>query len=1330
MDGMKSTTIDEDISAHDTFPIVAIGASAGGLAALEKVFGGLAENLGATYVVLQHLSPDFKSHMTELLGRVTRLPVTQATDRTELLPDHVYVIPPKKEMIFSGGKLLLTDKDPRNAPSLPIDTFLRSLAQEAGERSVAVILSGTGSDGARGVREVKGAGGCVIVQDPGDAEFDGMPEGAVATGAVDFVVPADQVPAELARLLPMLQKRQRPESASPSIDAGMQRILDILAERHDVDFSCYKPTTLVRRIRRRMELSGAQDVERYASLLAVDASETKRLHHDLLIGVTEFFRDPEAYERLAAAVKSTLFTEANQEVRVWVAGCATGEEVYSIAMLLDETRLAAHWPGRIRLFATDIHHDALKTASTGIYPADAVKSISPERRERYFIPEGATMRVTESLREMVIFATHNLVTDAPFTQLDMICCRNVLIYFQPATQARVLSLFHFGLRTGGLLFLGPSETLGKLESEFEPVSSDAKIFTKRRDLRLTSHPSIGKLNIGSRRREPLSAIVRDQAGSDAYEALLERFMPTAFLLDSSFQLLHCFGGAERFLAFKGGRMSTGLPGLLEGRMKNAVLGLLERFEQDFAGSHAVNIRNDGLENGDDYRITVSPVPSKRSSATNVLVEIHSLAEPAQDEDRAPSQTAARGIVAAEYVESLERDLEHARGRLQTTVEELEAANEELQAANEELVASNEELQSTNEELRSVNEELNSVNIDHQNKIAELTEVTDDLENLLHTINVGVLFLDEHLCIRRANNRIGELLHILPRDIGRSFEHFKNNLDAPDIFETVQDVLRTGKRAEHDIQTPAGRVLLLNVLPYSSQSAARGIVLTLVDITSLKTAEAEARRLSAIVRSARDAIISASLDGRIVSWNAGAERLYGYRESEAIGRHIRLIIPEDRQSEADFIQEETEKGNAIPPFETIRVSKSGARLHVLLSVAPIQSETGDVTGASMIAIDITERKLAEERAEIAVEQRDRFLALLSHELRNPLMALSSANELLIRSEVSDDGARRAQQVISRQITQMSRLLEDTLDASRMRHDKVELHRKLIDLRAPLEAVMDVTKPRAAGESIELEFDMPDEPVHVKADSTRLQQVVVNLTQNAINHSSPGQTVRVQLSAEHLQAVLRVIDEGAGIPPEALPRLFEPFFQASRCSKDGMGLGLSLARSIVRAHGGDISARSEGIGKGAVFEVRLPLVDEMAETATDLPMVSRRENAADQTTVLLVDDDESSRESVGILLRNSGYEVLEAQDGMEGLRLVEQAMPSVAVLDVGLPDISGLEVARRIRQKYGPKQIRLIALTGFGRQADREAAIEAGCDMHLVKPIDFSTLERVIAYQASR
>jgi two-component system CheB/CheR fusion protein len=1314
-------------SAVAMTPVVAIGTSAGGLAALERLFNGIEPNAGVAYVVLQHLAPDFDSHMTELLGRVTSMPVIRASDRMTLEPDSVFVMQPNTEMIMARGRLLLTDKDPRNAPSLPIDTFMRSMARDIGPSSVAIILSGTGSDGARGIREVKAAGGYVIVQSPEEAEFDGMPSNAVATGVADAVMPVDRMADSLRKVLRQLPRESEPhfDDENPLEERGFRRILRELADQRNIDFSVYRRPSLTRRIRRRMELRGVDDSEEYARVLASDPAEAKRLLHDLLIGVTEFFRDPAAFETLKKVVRDSL-SEVRDEFRVWVAGCATGEEVYSLAMLLDEARRDGGWNGRIRIFATDIHKEALRTAGEGVYSRGSLNGVSEARLEKYFVASASGFKVSDALREMVIFAEHDVVVDAPFTQLDLVCCRNVLIYLQPATQARILALFHFGLRTGGLMFLGPSETVGKLEEEFDTVDAVSKVFRKRRDLRLSATTRLGRFDPQVRRREPAAPITGSSRFElELLETLVERSAPPSFLLDESMRLIHCFAGAERYFTLKPGKVSTDPLALLDGRLRTVVASLLDRLKADPTRSHAVELPGDPDESGSEsLKVVISQLKLRRAGSSPILVEllpVKAFASPA---------VAGREseIFATDYLTSLEHDLELARVQLQTTVEELEAANEELQATNEELVASNEELQSTNEELRSVNDELNAVNEEHQNKITELVEVTEDLQNLLHTINVGVLFIDQEVCVRRVNVRIGQLLHVLPQDVGRKFSQL-NNVTVAEIVPIVEDVLSNRTPAEQEIVTNDERTLLLNVVPYESERQQQlGVVLTLVDLTSLRRAELEAGRLSEIVRSARDAIISKDLDGNILTWNAGAERLYGYSAEQAIGRPISIIVPEERRTEIGRILSYVAQGVEVEPFETVRITREGNLKHVLLSVAPLHSGQGKVRGASIIALDISDRKRAEERAALAIEQRDRFLAVLSHELRNPLMAMASANEILLRSDDSEAAAKRAKEIISRQVMQMSRLLEDTLDASRMRHDKIELQRKLIDLRDVVEVAMDAVRERANRNGVRIEMTLPDEPVNVKGDSTRLQQVITNLGQNAVNHSKQDQIVTLWLAVESDTAVIKVRDEGIGVAPSALPQLFEPFFQERRSRHGGLGLGLSLARAVTLAHRGEILARSDGIGKGAEFEVRLPIA-ENGDTQVDLPRLSQT-GSDSVCSVVLIDDDEASRANIAYLMRHAGYDVHEAGNGEQGLELIASVMPSVAVVDIGLPDMSGLDVAKQIRKQHGSKQIRLLALTGFGQQTDREAAIEAGFDMHLVKPIDFATLEKVVAYQASR
>jgi len=714
---------------------VGIGASAGGLEALEQLFAAMPEDSGMAFVVLQHLSPDFESRMVELLGRRTRIPIEQVTDGVAVEPNHIYLIPPRKDMILAGGHLLLTDKDPTRGLTLPIDHFLRSLAQDAGRNAIAVILSGTGSDGSRGIKEVHEAGGLVISQDPRTARFDGMPRSAIDTGVVELELAPAAIPEALMRYRAgaLGDGSAYPSSEPPVVSTPIGQILELLRVQYGIDFAHYKQNTVLRRIERRLAMARL-DVETYALKLAEDRAELNALYFDLLIGVTRFFRDPEAFAHLESEVIPSI-VEGNHEIRVWMAGCATGEEVYSFAILLHEAILARGRRPMAKIFATDVHPESLEIASAGVYDAESVRDVSAARRERYFSAAGdEKLRISKELRELVVFARHNVINDAPFTRLDLVSCRNLLIYLQPQAQKKALSLFHFGLKTGGFLFLGPSETPGELSDEFEPLEGRWKIYRKRRDIRLPTDIRLPSLVPGmSRPSRPSTASRRPADGVllSAYDQLMARHVPPAFLVDRQNELLHSFGGAESLLRVQGGRVTTNLLDLVPDGMRAPLAGALQQ-----ADKQKRSVRYTGIdvmlgEQAANFELTVEPLPDARLDTTNFLIELKRTTE-------TPRPVAVDevdvGQASRDYVESLEGELSFTRENLQATIEELETSNEELQATNEELVAANEELQSTNEELHSVNEELHTVNVEHQRKIDQLTEITDDLNNLLMTLD--------------------------------------------------------------------------------------------------------------------------------------------------------------------------------------------------------------------------------------------------------------------------------------------------------------------------------------------------------------------------------------------------------------------------------------------------------------------------------------------------------------------------------------------------------------------------------------------------------------------
>ena len=1309
------------------FRIVGVGASAGGLEPLERFFAAVPHPCGMAFVVLQHLSPDFESRMDELLGRQTTLPIHRVTDGMEVKPDAVYLIPPRKEMIISGGKLLLNDKEDVRAFSLPIDHFFRALAHDVGRRAVGIILSGAGSDGSRGIREIHEAGGLVLCQTPDSARFQSMPLSAQQSNVVDLFLKPEDMPSALLRYANDPQRRSEPPNEKPTPrSAAMEDVLQLLRADHGIDFAHYKPSTVTRRIERRLALTNQLDLASYARLLAASKDELNALYRDLLIGVTRFFRDPEAFERLQSKVIPAILERVpvDQEIRVWCAACATGEEVYSLAILFHEALEAAHRSLNLRIFATDVHRASIDIASAGVYGDEALTEVTPARRDRYFVKDGDRHRVGKELRQFVVFAQHNVINDAPFTRIDLISCRNLLIYFQPVVQKKVLSLFHFGLKTGGTLLLGPSETPGEIADEFDTLDGHWRMYVKRRDARLPDIRLPLSVPQPASAPRPLLSGGRSWPGPQLfglYDQLLERAMPPSLLVDEHYQLVHTFGGAESLLRIKGGRASTNVLELVGENLKTALLGALQHAHKERTTVKLAGIPVQTKSGTEEYRLTVEPF-GESLGATHFLV---------QYENKGPTALSLANEVAVEvpsasrdYVLALESELRFTKESLQATIEELETANEELQATNEELVASNEELQSTNEELHSVNEELYTVNVEHQRKITQLAETTDDLDNLLHSIDVGVLFLDDQLCIRKYTSQMATVFRLLPQDVGRRFDSFAPTIQHDSLERDVSAVLERGQPIVREVSSREGVHYLLRILPYRSSGPKRGVVLTLIDVSTLKRTEVSVRRLSSIVEQSTDAITAADASGRIVSWNRGAEQLYGFSNEEAIGRDLAFLIPAEQRGEWATMLRKVQLGDAVAPYEATVLRKDGATVDVQLSLSALRDDQGGFFGTSSIARDMTQRKRDEMAIKRSLKMREQFMAMLSHELRNPLSALLHASTVLRAKQSVGGSEQHALEAIERQCKHMARLLDDLLDVSRMRQDGIELRREVLDLRTTLDAALERLRPLAQRAGVQLEIELPPEPVMVFGDPDRLQQIEANLLGNAIKYTPRGKRARLTLLSEQGRAILRVRDEGIGVPRDMLEKIFEPFVRAVEddghdgvLQNGGMGLGLAIVRSFVDAHGGSVVADSEGPGRGSEFVVSLPLTNRRSQAAEEGAAVTAQR-------LVLVEDQDDNRVLLQAILEGAGYDVVTASDGESGVDVIERHRPGIALVDIGLPLLDGYEVARRIRKAFGPHDIFLVALTGYGQQQDREAVIDAGFDQHLVKPIDAKVLVEIL------
>ena len=1117
-------------------------------------------------------------------------------------------------------------------------------------------------------------------------------------------------------------------------EESIDRLFAALREAYGIDFSYYKPNTVARRVERRLQLYGCVDLNDYVCQALADTEELNALYRDLLIGVTEFFRDGEAFDQLRDTILPQLLDREaeTEELRIWVAGCATGEEAYSVAILVHEAFMERSRPLNVKIFATDVHRSSLEHASIGVYSLESLARVSSERLQRYFVRHGTGYQVTKELRQFVVFAPHNVVKDAPFTKLHLISCRNLLIYLQPEAQQRAISLFHFALRTGGYLFLGPSESPGQLSDEFESINRHWKFYRKRRDIRLPStlrpplSAGLDRLRSVSSLPNPGSRGIPEIHLLRAYDALLEQYVPPSLLVDEQRRLVHTFAGAGHLLKTPDGRPSEDILDYVDRDLKLALAGALQRAANERKTVVYGNVQSCAFSDTQRGRLSVRPIQVQNTGEVYFLVSI----EPEQTFVRAPATISEVDYDAAsqDRLHDVEEELRYTKENLQATIEEMETTNEELQATNEELVASNEELQSTNEELHSVNEELYTVNAEHQRKITELTELTDDMDNLLRATDIGTVFLDRNLNIRKFTPSISRAFRIMDQDVGRPLDTFSHNIQLDSLLDDVKRVLQTAEPFEQQVQDRQGHWFLLRVLPYHARDGVGGAVLTLIDINQLKKSEEQLRRMSKVFRDGADPIIIEDLQGSIVDCNPEAVYSYGWNREELLGKNISILVPESEVENSTSRRQSLLRGHtSLRNVETVRKTRSGATHPVILTLSLLTDECGKPSGIATIAKDITRRKAAEEKARLAVRRRDEFLAMLSHELRNPLGAVSHAARILTHQDNSAGSIKEAADVILRQSQQMARLLDDLLDVCVVR-GKIAIHRQVLDLTQLAPNVVEGVESDLRHRGHELELDISPTPVCVEGDLTRLLQVQQNLLTNAARYTPPGGHIRLSIHAEREMAVIRVEDDGQGIPPELLDSVFELFVQGDKPldrTDGGMGVGLSLVRTLVELHGGEVTVEIAGQDLGSLFTVRLPLSDQTptgsAEPA-DEPSPATTDAGNTTTRVLIVEDNEDSRRMLEELLRLDGYDVAVAADGQAGFDKLAAGGIDVALIDIGLPLLDGFELARKVRSELPEFSTKLVALTGYGREADHREVLAAGFDEHLVKPVAPATLAR--------
>jgi len=1329
--------------ADNDFPVVGLGASAGGLEAFTKLFTALPADSGMAFILIQHLDPTHESMMVALLGSHTSMKVLQATDGMRIERDHVYVIPPRVYLSIRNGSLHLSIPRERHGARMPLDFFLCSLAEQYGERAVCAILSGTGADGSLGLKAVKEKGGLVIVQDPDGAAFDGMPRSAIRTGVVDLILPVDKIPGALKKFAKGTAfKRKRSDvEPSPSAQANLNEIIDLLRARTSHNFALYKPGTLLRRMQRRMAIAGIPDSDRYMAALREDPGEVERLAKDLLIHVTSFFRDAGAFESLAKTIIPDLVRDGapGQPLRIWIPACSTGEETYSLVMLMIEEIAAAKRNIKLQVFASDVEEEAVFFARNGWYPASIEADVSPARLARFFDKDDNGYRVKPQLREAVIFTVQDILADAPFSRIDLVSCRNLLIYLRPEVQEKVLSLFHFALRPGGILFLGASEKVGSSRVYFESVSESQPIY------RHLGHSRPGQVDfpIGggdgirarpSQAERPLASR-RTSLGDLSQKLLLETYAPASVLINGKCEGLYYFGPVDNYLKLPAGDANGDILAMaregLRHKLRTAILQ---------AGREHARILVTGAQvrrEGRSIAVSIDVRPVESDAGEMHLVSFI-------DEPGPASRPGAVTETEASQLAQIERELDATREDLQGAIRDLELSNEEQKAINEEAMSVNEEFQSTNEELetskeelQSLNEELTALNSQLHETVEQQRITATDLQNVLNSARVATIFLDSKLNIRFFTPAVRSHFSIVATDVGRPLADLASRSDDKDLLVDAAAVLVNAEPLSREIERSKETSYLRRILPYRGQDdRIEGVVITFADISELKVAqrkiEAAQAYSNSIVETILQPLVVLDDDLRVISASTGFYETFGAKREDAVGQIVgsagalhfndpglRAFLDRIRAGEGNIEDYEVELD--LPPLP-------GRRSLLLAAREIVEPSAGRKI---LVTIDdITERRRVSEVLEIAklhAEQanlgKSRFLAAASHDLRQPLQTLSLLRGILAKS-IKEEGSLALIRKLDEPLEVMSGMLNTLLDINQLEAGIVNPEVVVF----PIEALFDRLKTEFSYHATakNLDWRVVESGRYVRSDPRLLEQMIRNLLWNAVKYTPHG---KILLGCRRRGDKLRleVWDTGMGIPAEHLHAIFEEFHQVDNPAREhglGLGLGLAIVQRIGNMLGHVIDVRSR-LGKGSVFAVEVPLASDKPGAWLPKDGQATEYAAARTSTVMLVEDDPMVREMLELLLNAEGHRTISAANGRTALELAASrtVKPDIVIADYNLPGgMTGLQTIAGLRDALH-REIPAIILTGDISTGTLRKIAQGRC-VHLNKPANAENLLELI------
>jgi two-component system, chemotaxis family, CheB/CheR fusion protein len=1110
---------------HNPFPIIGVGASAGGLGALKELIAALPPRPDLALVIIQHLDPHHESRLVDLLSPHTGMAVREADHGTRVEPNHVYVIKPNTDLAIADGVLSVTPRPDARRPHYPVDHFLRSLASVQGAHAVGVILSGTGSDGTLGLCEIKAAGGVTFAQSERSAEHSGMPQSAITAGAVDLALTPPEIAARLAELArhPYLRTAGAADQRVTEDAEQFRRVIRALRKNTGVDFSQYRDTTIKRRTARRMLVRGQPTLAHYAEVLEQDRDEAEALYRDVLIHVTSFFRDQELFEDLKRDVYPEILAakRPSEPVRVWVPGCSTGQEAYSIAITLLEFLEARDVAHPVQIFATDLGDpDSLDKARAGLYPESIEAEVSPERLRRFFTREDHGYRIAKGIRERCVFARQNLTVDPPFSRVDLVSCRNVLIYMSPSLQQRLLPVFHFALNPTGFLVLGLAESIGQFGDLFEVVNRKHKIYRRRATGR---RPQVnfltGSWTATSAARRPVSALpLANDFVREADRLVLSTYAPPSVLVDQYFDVEQFRGRTAPFLEPPSGQPTTNL-------LRMAKEGLQAELRSALAEAKAsrAEVVRDKLRVVDagkpiEFALRILPVTPPQTADMHLLV----LFEPARATGPTGFMQAAidSGSATDHDVARLRQELESNREYLQAIIDTHESSDQELRAAHEELLSSNEELQSTNEELettkeelQSSNEELATVNEQLQTRNRELDAANEDLSNFISSADIALITVGRDLAIRRLTPAAAKPFNLVLNDVGRSIEHIKFALQIDSLGEAIRQVVASARPWEREVLDRDGHWWLVQVKPHVTNGGEiDGATVVAVPIDVIKQAQAliEARDYAlAVLATVREPLIVLDAHLRVGLANQAYYDLFGGNQEDTAGRLLYETVGEawagpDLQQ---ALQAASTSGRPLVDLEIER-TLPGRGLRLLRINARSIVREGHPLLLLLGIQDITEHREADalrieaETLRRVNRRKDEFLGILAHELRNPLAPMRFALEVMRRTDGDPAASTRARQVLERQVAHMVRIVDDLLDVSRITQGKVELRKEVVELASVVNAAVELSRPLIDAANQEITVSMPGEPVRLQADPVRLTQVLINLLNNAVKFTGTG------------------------------------------------------------------------------------------------------------------------------------------------------------------------------------------------------------------------------------